>query len=101
MIKIITLLLVSFSLSFCAVDLNNATKEELISLKGIGAKKAKKIIKYRQKHCFKTLKDLKKVKGISKKQAKKIIKKNKANIAIGECKIKQTKKVIKRDAQKE
>ena len=85
--KIFTLLLLTISLLFSAVDLNNASQEELATLKKIGMKKAAKIIAYRDEHCFKTLKELKKVKGISKKRAKKIMKKNKGNISLGECKI--------------
>ena len=85
--KILSLIILLTTLLFSAVDINTATSEELASLKGIGMKKAAKIIKYREKHCFKTLKELKKVKGIKKKQAKKIIKKNKGNISLGECKV--------------
>jgi len=84
--KIIVSLLLFASLLFSAVDLNNATATELASLKGIGQKKAAKIIKYREKQCFKDLKELKKVKGISKKKAKKILKKNRGNISLGACK---------------
>lgn len=83
--KIFALLALLTTLLFSAVDINNASAEELATLKGIGMKKAAKIIKYREKHCFKTLKELKKVKGIKKKHYKKIMKKNKGNIALGEC----------------
>ena len=86
--RILLLISLLTTLLFSAVDLNNATAEELISLKGIGKKKAAKILKYREKHCFKSLKELKKVKGIKKKKAKKIIKKNKGNISLGACKLK-------------
>lgn len=85
--KFFALLALLTTLLFSAVDINNASAEELASLKGIGMKKAAKIIKYREKHCFKELKELKKVKGIKKKHYKKIMKKNKGNIALGECKI--------------
>jgi len=85
--KYIMLLSLLATLLFSAIDINSATATELASLKGIGMKKAAKIIKYREKHCFKNLKELKKVKGIKKKQAKKIIKKNKGNIALGACKV--------------
>lgn len=88
--KFLLLFSLLVSLLFSAVDLNNANKEELISLKGIGEKKATKILKYREKHCFKKLKDLKKVKGISKKKAKKIIKKNRDNLVVGNCSLKET-----------
>ncbi|MDF1877470.1 helix-hairpin-helix domain-containing protein [Sulfurimonas sp. SAG-AH-194-L11] len=83
--KVLLGLLLLVSLVFSAVDLNTASFEELVELKGIGKKKAKKILKYRKKHCFKSVKELKKVKGIGKKKAKKIIKKNKKNIVTSEC----------------
>jgi len=85
--KIYLIIALLSTLLFGAVDINNATAKELISLKGVGAKKATKILKYRKKHCFKNLKELRKVKGIKKKQAKKIIKKNKGNISVGACQV--------------
>jgi len=84
-LKVFLLLLLIVTALFSVVDINNATFDELVGLKGIGKKKASKIIKYREKHCFKTLKELKKIKGIGKKDTKKIIKKNKGNIAVGKC----------------
>ena len=84
--KIILTLMLLMSFLLGAVDINNATAEELSSLKGIGMKKAAKIIAYREKHCFKKLKELRKVKGLKKKKVKKILKKNKGNISLGECK---------------
>jgi competence ComEA-like helix-hairpin-helix protein len=80
-------LLLFATVVFGAVDINNASAEELATLKKIGMKKAAKIIAYRQTHCFKDLKELKNVKGISKKRAKKIIKKNRGNISVGVCKV--------------
>ena len=85
--KVFSIFLLFVSLAFGAVDINTATIKELSTLKGIGMKKAKRIVKYREKHgCFKDLKEFRKVKGIKKKT----IKKNKGNIIVGECK-----KVIK------
>ncbi len=86
--RIIVTLLVLPIFLFAAVDINTATFDELVSLKGIGKKKAKRILKYRKKHgCFKDFKEFRKVKGIKKKT----IKKNKGNITISECKKDQPK----------
>lgn len=50
------------------VDLNSATAEQLMTLKGIGKKKAEAIILYRQAHNgFKRIEELEQVKGIGPK----------------------------------
>lgn len=63
-----------FSLqAFAAVNINTATSAELQTLKGIGPKKAKAIINYRNKNGkFKSIKDLENVKGIGPEVVKKI-----------------------------
>ncbi len=87
MIKMLVLVVVASVFAFGAVDVNTATFDELVSLKGIGKKKAKRILKYRKEHgCFKDFKEFRKVKGIKKKT----IKKNKGNIIVGECKKEKT-----------
>jgi len=49
------------------VDLNKASKKELMAVKGLNAAKARAIISYRKKHGdFKSLDDLKEVKGFNK-----------------------------------
>ena len=47
------------------ININNATKEELMTLQGIGEVKANNIIEYRKKTKFESISDLLKVEGIS------------------------------------
>jgi competence protein ComEA len=49
------------------ININTATKEELVTLKGVGKKKADRIIKYREENPFKTIEEFMNVKGISQK----------------------------------
>ena len=79
--KIFVMLILGVTLLFSAVDINTASAKELATLKGVGMKKAARIIKYRKKHCFKSVKELKKVKGIKKKT----LRKNKGNITFSRC----------------
>ena len=63
------------------VDINHASAEELMSLKGIGEKRAQAIITYRQDHGqFKSVNDLTAVKGFSEKQLATLLKKNEGRI---------------------
>ena len=64
------------------VDINSASKKELMSIKGIGAKKADAILKMRKESCFKSIEDLAKVKGIGKK----FIQKHKSDLVAKKCK---------------
>ncbi len=53
------------TLTLFALDINTATKAELVKVKGIGEKKAERIIAYREEHgAFKSIDELKNVKGI-------------------------------------
>lgn len=49
------------------VNLNKATKEELMTLPGIGESKSEKIIQYREDNIFKKIDDIKNVNGIGDK----------------------------------
>ena len=79
--KLLLSLLLS-GLAFASVDINNASVNELTTLKGIGEKKAKAIVAYRKQHCFKNVNELTNVKGIGEKMLNKI----KKDITAGKCK---------------
>lgn len=66
------------TLKYSSVNINSANAEEImLSLKGVGKKKAKAIVDYRKKNGkFKTVDDLMKVKGIGKK----LVAKNKKRV---------------------
>ncbi len=54
------------------VNLNTATVEQLVALKGIGEAKAHKIIEYRNKHKFDSVDQLVNVNGIGEKLLEKL-----------------------------
>ena len=80
--KLLTLLTLSIAFLSANIDINQANIKELSTLKGIGAKKADAIIKYRKAHCFKKVEEIIKVKGIGKK----FLEKNRKNLKVGSCK---------------
>lgn len=65
--KIVGLMLVAgMTLAFgiSIKELNKASREELVQIKGIGEKKANAIIKARKESKFKSFEDVEKVKGV-------------------------------------
>ncbi len=80
--KILAIMVLGVSLLFGSVDINSASKSELMSLNGVGEKKADAIIKYRKGNCFRTVDGLTKVKGIGNK----FMEKNRKNLKAGKCK---------------
>ena len=61
--KIIVLLMLSVSFMLAAINLQTASKNELMSIKGIGPVKADQIIKYRKSNTIKSASDLQNIKG--------------------------------------
>ena len=80
--KILAMLVLGMSLVFGAVDINSADKKELMSIKGVGEKKAEAILEYRKAKCFENVDALTKVKGFGPK----FLEKNKSELKAGKCK---------------
>jgi len=64
MIRRVFITLMFMAVSLFAINFQTASKEELMSIKGIGEKKAEAIMKYRRSHKIKSVADLKNVPGI-------------------------------------
>lgn len=69
--KISLLMLTSISFLF-SINVQTASKDELMCIKGIGDKKADSIINYRKSHKLKSAKDLLEIKGFGKALVKNI-----------------------------
>lgn len=61
--KLVGMLLLLGGFLFASINLQTATKDELMAIKGIGEKKAELIIEYRKKNKINTPDDLKNIKG--------------------------------------
>ena len=62
------LALLALAISAFALDINTASAEEFVKVKGIGEKKAERIISYRNEHGkFNSIDELTNVKGIGEK----------------------------------
>ncbi len=61
--KVFAFILLCGILLFGAINLQTATKEELMAIKGIGEKKAEQIIEYRKTNKINSAEDLKNIKG--------------------------------------
>ncbi len=80
--KILVMLLLGITLVLAVVDINTASKQELMTLNGVGSKKADAILKHREGSCFKDIKALTSVKGIGSK----FLEKNLKDLKASECK---------------
>ncbi len=69
MLKKLLLTLMIMSVSLFAINFQTASKSELMSIKGIGEKRATSIIKYRKTNKIKSATDLEKIPGIGKEIA--------------------------------
>lgn len=79
-------MMVSFSFLFSAVNLQTASKDELMCFKGIGAKKADAILEYRKSNTLNSADDLLAIKGFGKGMISNI----KADIKTAKCGGKKT-----------
>ena len=87
MTRLLLALVIALAVPFAnaAVDLNTATKDELVALSGIGPAKAQAILDYRTQHGgFKSIDELKDVKGIGARRFQKL----KPELTVGQAPVK-------------
>ena len=92
----------SVSFLFSAINLQTASKDELMCIKGIGEKKATAILTYRKSNKVKSADDLINIKGFGKGIIANV-KAGKKSVSCGGKKITQkskSKKVVKKDTKK-
>jgi competence protein ComEA len=72
---------VSKSSTFIPIDINHADLKKLMHIKGVGKKRAKAIVQYRQQHGdFKAVNDLAQVKGFTQKRLQTLLLKNQGHV---------------------
>ncbi|RXZ68180.1 helix-hairpin-helix domain-containing protein, partial [Fusobacterium necrophorum] len=54
------------------ININTASKEQLMTLPGVGSSRADEIIKYRSKNRFQSIEDIQNISGIGQKSFEKI-----------------------------
>ena len=90
------LMLLSFfcvSMLFGAINLQTASKEELMGIKGIGEKKAEQIIEYRKTNKINSAEDLKNIKGFGDSIVKNVNEENLVEDKIKEVKSEKKEKI--------
>jgi competence protein ComEA len=95
--KIFVLLMLCASFLFASINLQTATKEELMSIKGIGEKKAIQIMEYRKKNNINSPEDLKNIKGFGDS----IVSNVKKNEMVSKEKVNKKSNEMKKEKQKE
>jgi competence protein ComEA len=99
--KILFFMTLSVSFLFSAVNLQSASKDELMCIKGIGVKKADAIIQYRKSNKLKSADDLLNIKGFGKGLIEKVKKGEQTIKCSGKKSVKSSsKKVSKKKIDK-